>query len=55
LTEESGCDNLLNLTCEGETLPEQTVKRKIKKFLTKRKRRDKISKLLLINENSEEP
>jgi len=28
LTEESGCDNLLKLTCEEETLPEQTAKRK---------------------------
>ena len=55
LTEGCGCDNLLKLTCEGETLPEQTAKRKWKKFLTKGKRRDKISKLLLINENSEEP
>jgi hypothetical protein len=55
LTEGCGCDNLLKLTCEGETLPEQTAKRKIKKFLTKGKRRDKISELLLINENSEEP
>ena len=31
------------------------AEQKIKKFLTKRKRRDKISKLLLINKNSEEP
>ena len=37
LTKRSRCDNLLKLTCEGETLPEQTVKRKWKKFLTKRK------------------
>jgi len=28
LTEGSGCDNLLKLTCEEETLPEQTAKRK---------------------------
>ena len=36
LTEGSGCDNLLKLTCEGETLPEQTAK-KMKKVLDKRK------------------
>ena len=28
LTEGCGCDNLLKLTCEEETLPEQTAKRK---------------------------
>jgi hypothetical protein len=26
LTEGCGCDNLLKLTCEEETLPEQTAK-----------------------------
>ena len=28
LTEGCGCDSLLKLTCEEETLPEQTAKRK---------------------------
>ena len=55
LTEGCGCDNLLKLTCEGETLPEQTVKRKIKKFLTKKRRHDKISELLLEKRNNKEP
>ena len=55
LTKRSRCDILNRLTCEGEQLPEQTAKRKIKKFLTSEKQRDKILKLLLINENSEEP
>ncbi|GAA6312142.1 hypothetical protein F290043J8_01680 [Mediterraneibacter gnavus] len=36
LTERSQCDNLNRLTCEGETLPEQTAKKKNKKVLDKR-------------------
>ena len=38
-----------------EKNPEQTAKRKIKKFLTSEKRRDKISELLLEKRNNKEP